>query len=254
MRPVATLLLSCVCLAIPVWAGPPPPLLIVAEDAAPPFSYADGSGYANEVVMAALRAAGVAYELRVVPRASCHRAVLEGQVAACLSMAWQDEFKDLIVLAEAPLMALEADLYEHRARPLARPDHPCALPGGSRVAIADGQDYPSETMELARSGVLFEATPSHERSLRMLAAGRVDAAMVLNNELLPRDQLASQVSKELGFVARCGRLTASIGFSLKHPRGSWAHESYQAGYKRIQAMGLLAQIRQRWADKLAAAR
>ncbi|MEJ6002257.1 substrate-binding periplasmic protein [Paucibacter soli] len=252
MHAIATALL--LLLTMSAWAGPPPPLDIMVEDAAPPFSYADGSGYANEVVIAALRAAGVQFKLRVVPRATCLSSVLEGQVAACFSMDWLPEYQDLIVLAEPPLVVLDADLYEHRGRPLPRPEHGCSLPAGTRVAIADGQDYPAETLELARSGALFEASPSHERSLRMLAAGRVDAAMVINNELLPREQLAAQVGKELGFVFRCGRLTASIGFSLKHPRGRWAHESYLAGYKRIEAQGLLAQIRQRWAEKLAAAR
>lgn len=253
MRSIAALVLSCACLALPARAGPPPPLDIMVEEAAPPFSYADGSGYANEVVMAALRARGVQFKLWVVPRATCQHSVLEGLVAACFGMDWQPEYKDRIVLAEPPLVVLDADLYELRARPLPRPEHGCSLPAGTRVALADGQDYPAEALELARAGVLFEASPSHERSLKMLAAGQVDAAMVISNELLPRDRLAAQLGKELGLAFRCGRLTASIGFSLKHGRGRWAHESYLAGYKRIQEMGLLRQIQAAWAKKLATA-
>src|SRR5882672_3584311 len=60
-------------------------LIIAVEDDAAPWSLADGTGYANDVVVAAFRAVGVDVQLRVMPYARCKRMAISGDVVACLS-------------------------------------------------------------------------------------------------------------------------------------------------------------------------
>ena len=62
-------------------------LKIMAEDAAEPFSRADGTGYANDVVKAAFHAVGVEIAFDVVPYARCKKDAEDGKIAACFSMS-----------------------------------------------------------------------------------------------------------------------------------------------------------------------
>src|SRR5258706_1006278 len=69
-------------------------LQIMAEDAAEPFSRADGTGYANEIVKTAFHAAGVEIRFDVVPYARCKKDVDDGKVLACFSMSWDRGVED----------------------------------------------------------------------------------------------------------------------------------------------------------------
>jgi hypothetical protein len=53
-------------------------LTIMVEDAAAPWSRSDGTGYANDVVVAAFKEMGVEIQLRVVPYSRCKYLVLSG--------------------------------------------------------------------------------------------------------------------------------------------------------------------------------
>lgn len=68
-------------------------LTIMVEDAAAPWSGSDGTGYANDVVVAAFKEMGVEIQLRVVPYSRCKYLVLSGQVTACFNMSWQPKFR-----------------------------------------------------------------------------------------------------------------------------------------------------------------
>src|SRR5277367_4729259 len=73
-----------------------PPLTIMVEDASEPFSRRDGTGYANDIVRAAFKAAGIEVGLDVVPYARCKKSLEDGATPACFAMSWLPEFQNRI--------------------------------------------------------------------------------------------------------------------------------------------------------------
>ena len=54
------------------------------------------------------------------------------------------------------------------------------------------------------------------------------------------------VAGEVAFAFREGIEKSYVGFSKKHPRGDWARQQFDAGFKKILADGSVAAIRKKW--------
>ncbi len=224
-------------------------LTIMVEDAAAPWSKSDGTGYANDVVVAAFKEMGVQVHLRVVPYSRCKYMVLNGQVVACFNMSWQPGFEGKIQLAARPIFNVSNDVFEPVNAPLPKPaDGKCALPAGTVVGITRDYEYSDQVMALKNSGVVFENSLSDSTGLQKLAARRFQAALVMSNDIEARNQKARQSGTEntVRFAFNCGVVNSTIGFSVIHPDGLRALKLYDEGYRRIEADGVLKGIYQRW--------
>lgn len=224
-------------------------LTIMVEDAAAPWSKSDGTGYANDVVVAAFKAMGVEARLRVVPYSRCKYMVLNGHVAACFNMSWQPGFEGKIKLAARPIFNVSNDVFEPVDSPLPKPpEGQCALPAGTVLGITRDYEYSDQVMALKNSGVVFENSLSDSTGLQKLAARRFQAALVMSNDVEARDQKARQSGTEntVRFAFNCGVVNSTIGFSVTHPDGLRALELYNEGYRRIEAQGVLNDIHRRW--------
>ncbi|EJM42614.1 periplasmic component of amino acid ABC-type transporter/signal transduction system [Pseudomonas sp. GM33] len=224
-------------------------LTIMVEDAAAPWSNRDGTGYANDVVLAAFKEMAVEARLKVVPYSRCKYMVLNGQVAACFNMSWQPEFQGRIKLAARPIFKVSNDVFESIKTPLPKPpDGQCILPPGTVVGITRDYEYSTQVMALQTSGVVFENSLSDLTSLQKLAARRFQAAVIMSNDLEVRNRKAQQSGTEdtVRFAFNCGLVNSTIGFSLSHPDGLRALEVYDEGYRRIEANGVLKKLHQRW--------
>jgi polar amino acid transport system substrate-binding protein len=236
------------------WAAEPADpsrVTVLVEDANPPWSRADGSGYANEVVVAAYKQIGVAAKVAVVPYARCKKAVIEGTGVACVTMTWLPEFEGLVRFASEPLTRVSSDVFENVGKPLPRPwPGACKLPPGLVVGVVHGYEYPPETMALA-PGSAFAMADSDLINLNKLSRGRLDAAVIITNDLQPRHVKAieSNTQPKVRFAFNCGIETGFIGFSVKHPQGAWALGAYESGYQQIKHNGVLEKIDERWGRK-----
>lgn len=226
------------------------PLLIAVEDDASPWSNSDGTGFANDIVSAAFKAAGVEMVLTVVPYARCKDMAIKGKAAACLSMAWLPEFSGKIVFAEKPLFPCYADYFSPINKPL-KATREEDLPKGTVVGIVSGYEYPPSIYALQKKGVLiFEESESENLNLKKLAMGRIDAALVDNNEtktaevLIARAGVTGQVTRSF----RSGIMNLFIGFSSKHPQGMEALKKFNKGHRIISANGTRRNIEQKWRD------
>ncbi|MGE8064610.1 substrate-binding periplasmic protein [Pseudomonas sp. NPDC089569] len=224
-------------------------LTIMVEDAAAPWSASDGTGYANDVVVAAFKEMAVEVRLKVVPYSRCKYLVLSGQVAACFNMSWQPEFEGKIKLAAQPIFRVSNDIFEPVKAPLPKPaDAQCSLPPGTVVGITRDYEYSAKVMALKASGVVFENSLSDLTSLQKLAARRFQAAVIMSNDLEVRNQKAKQsgTEDEVRFAFNCGVIDSTIGFSVTHPDGLRALALYDDGYRRIKANGVLKKIHMHW--------
>jgi ABC-type amino acid transport substrate-binding protein len=227
-------------------------LKIMAEDAAEPFSRADGTGYANEVVKAAFHAAGVEIQFDVVPYARCKKDVEDGKVAACFSMSWYKGVEDVVVFSDLPVIQVYADVFLNRNSPsrVARIDD---IGKGAVVGIVNEYEYPDAIYGLRRQGAALQLAPNDGANLQMLARGRLDAAIVMTNDLVPRMQKAldAGVGSDVVYAFRGGVEKGYVGFSKKNARGESARQQFDAGYKKIIADGTVEAIRRKWTIRAA---
>jgi len=216
------------------------PLTIMVEDASEPFSRPDGSGYANDLVRAAYKAAGIEIRFNIVPYARCKRSLEMAETPACFSMSWVPEFQGRIVFADHPLFVVHADVFT-------RPGG-ASLGYGSVVGIVNGYEYPAGINDLARRGVSFMRNIDEAAGLRMLARGRLDAAVVMTSEFenMPRRLAAAGVTDKVAFAWRGGLVQSHIGFNPAHPRGAEARAAFNRGYAIIRANHVRDRIRDDW--------
>jgi len=238
-------ILSLVILSSPL-AAATADLTIMVEDAAPPFSQADGTGFANDVIKAAFRASGVNVTLDVVPYARCKKTVEDGKVAACASMSWYQEVETKVMFSSAPIFVVYADIFYRKSSP--RIARMTDIKPGSSVGIINEYEYPESIYELGRRGVIFQTSPNDDANLKMLARGRLDAVVVMTNDLEPQAQkvITAGVAPDIEYGFRGGSEDSYIGFSKKHPLGDAARQQFDAGYKKILADGTLDAIKKKW--------
>jgi polar amino acid transport system substrate-binding protein len=225
-----------------------PPLVVMVEDASEPFSRRDGTGYANDIVRAAFKAAGVAVRLDVVPYARCKKSLEDGVTPACFAMSWEPEFKNRVVFSDLPLFEVHADVYARRS---ARISGPQGLRPGSTLGIINGYEYPDAIQALARRGVMLVGNVSEAANLQMLAKGRLDAAVMMTSEIenMPRRISWMEVGSAVKLAFRAGLMKSYIGFTPANPRGEEARLAFNRGYAIIIANRTKDRIRNAWMKK-----
>jgi polar amino acid transport system substrate-binding protein len=225
-------------------------LEIGAEDDAAPWSQADGSGYANELVLAAFAAAGVKVHLQVLPYARCKQMVMDGVIPACFSMSRSPEVSSSVEFASEPLFVCHTNYVETAARAVAAPKTPRV------VGAVLGYEYPDSLHARVKSGELvLEESVSEELNLKKLADGRIDAALVNTNETKPLDTMIAKAGPmKVETAVLEGELDSYLGFSRKHPRGPSARAQFDEGFRRIAEDGTKQRITAAWIARARAAR
>lgn len=223
-------------------------MTIMVEDASEPFSRADGSGYANDLVRAAYKAAGVDLTLSVVPYARCREYLKKARVPACFAMSWSKDLENTgIVFSKEPLFEVYADVFINGASPKT-PKTLADIRPGSMVGIINGYEYPHEVAALEKAGVRLERNTDDRANLKMLAHDRIDAVILMTSEFddINRrlDTSKSRDSARLAF--RSGLMKSYIAFNLKNPQGKLARDAFERGYALIVSSHEADRIRQRW--------
>jgi polar amino acid transport system substrate-binding protein len=223
------------------------PLLIAVEDAAAPWSYQDGTGYANDLVREAFRAVGVEVTFKVVPYVSCKRLVVNGAVVGCFSMSPEPGLEREVTFAETPLFTVWFDYFYNRKKPLAATSEG-NIPRGTLVGIVIGYEYPPYVRQLKGRGVILQESRDEETNLKKLAHGRIDAAIITHNDLKPVETMIVKAGAtgSIEFLFRSGVMGSFIGFSKKHPQGEVARKKFNEGFRIIRKNGRVKQIMARW--------
>ncbi|GAB3129807.1 substrate-binding periplasmic protein [Novispirillum itersonii] len=227
---------------------------IAAEDAFPPWSLPDGRGAGNEIVQEAFRRQGVTVELAVVPYARCRRAVITGDVAACLSMGANEVTRRDVMLPTPSLAQIRAVLVTDGARSQAALPgcDPAQWPQRPRIGIVNGYEYPAEWDRIAASGRAEVVTvQSDSAGLRMLGAGRLDGMVLLFDQLRTPDGLMHRAGQSFPLSQLCplGGITTYLGFSASRPDSAALLRRFEDGYRALQADGTLDAILSRWRDR-----
>ena len=225
-------------------------LVLGAEDAAGPWGGPDGAGCGNDLVRAAYQAVGVPVTLKILPYARAKEATLAGTLAGCFSMSPAPELQGKVVLSREPLYAATSTLFRRQgeAEQITSLDN---IPGTATVGVVNEYEYPEGIQQLERRGVRLVANRSEVANLEMLARGRLTLVVVQLDELKSLDGLLAEARAQ-GHVALAFRLASQgsfLGFSLAHPQGRWAKETFDQGFAVIKTDGTLQKILKTWKAK-----
>src|SRR5262249_7979016 len=141
----------------------------------------------------------------------CKKSLEDGTTPACFSMSWSPEFEGRIVFSELPLFHVHADVFKKagirgpKGAPLAR---------GASLGVVNGYEYPEPVVAMGRRGVALERNIDEAANLKMLASGRLDAAVVMTSdfEKVPHQLAQAGISREVVYAFRSGELQSYIGF------------------------------------------
>src|SRR5579872_5704611 len=159
-----------------------PEITIMVEDASEPFSRADGSGYANDLVRAAYKAVGVKLTLNVVPYARCKEFLKRAMVPGCFAMSSSKDLDNTgIVFSREPLFQVYADVFLNSASQR-HPKSLADIPPRSTIGIINGYEYPDEVYEMEKAGIHLERNIDDSANLKMLAHNRLDAAILMTSD------------------------------------------------------------------------
>ena len=227
-------------------------LEIAVEDSAAPWSQSDGTGCANDIVLAAYRAAFVPVKLKVFPYARAKEMAITGQIPACFAMSWSPELQGKIIFADAdkPLYICRSTYVQNLQMPV-KANSEKTLPPGTRLGTVINYEYPPSVTSLSGQGVIFEATHSEEINLKKLSMGRIDLAIINIDDLRTARLLFAKagVTGQVGIAFAGDSMPSHIGFSIAHPRGEFARAKFNEGYAAIKKDGTLARIYAQWRAK-----
>lgn len=222
------------------------------EDDAAPWSYANGSGYANDLVKAAYAAAGWQVTLQVLPYARCKAMAMSGKLAGCFSASKTPELEQRMLFPKNPVFVAHFML---------------AIPSGSnppdcdtndwgrgwRIDTVNGYEYPPRIEYLKSRPDLTALTSNSESlSLRKLAQHRIDAAIVTIDTVKRLDLLLNMAGVAPNSVATScdlGSMPAYVMFSASHPQGQAALQAFDRGHQLLLEHGAIKHLQGEWRQR-----
>jgi len=226
-------------------------LKILVENDAAPWSKADGTGYANDLVKAIYDAVDVDVDFEVVPYARCKRYAETGEAVGCFNMAKIPEVENIMTFPEIPLFFAYISYFHNIENPLSASNAE-NIKKGAIVGTVIGYEYDDMFYKLEKEGqIAVEKTRSEEMNIRKLGSGRLDAVILWNNETKPADFIIEKagMTGEVALAFHSTKLELHMGFSKTHPKGEWALQKYEEGIKLIQSNGVYERITQSWINK-----
>lgn len=226
-------------------------LIIGVEDDAAPWSLADGTGYANELVKAIYQAVNVDIELDVIPYVRCKKEAIDGTKVGCFNMAKIADLEDDIIFPKTPLFLEYISYFYLKEKPLKALSER-EIKKGTIVGTVIGYEYTDTFYELKNGGIIqSDETNSETLNIQKLALGRIDAAILVHNETKSSDFIIKNAGAK-GQILKAftsDTLELHIGFSKKHPLTEFAMEMYEKGIAIIKANGTYKKITQKYVDQ-----
>jgi len=225
---------------------------ILAEDAAGLWAQPDGTGCANDIVIAAFKAVDAEIFLVVTPYVRAKQLVMQGRAFACFSMALDDELKGKVVFPRTPLYTNTATIFVRKSEAV-KYFSMADIPPYSVIGTARGYEYPDEFANMVREGRLIaDIAPDETHSLKKLAAGRFDFVIMTLDELKTVDFVLKQAgvvdTVQPAFVV--GNMDTFVGFAVGYPETADALEEFDAGMAIIKKNGTMEKILASWKAKI----
>ncbi|MFZ6773333.1 hypothetical protein ACO0LB_11525 [Undibacterium sp. SXout7W] len=164
-------------------------------------------------------------------------------------MSWDQKFSGKIIFGDSPLFSVTPTYYERIQHPLTARSE-VDLGKGIVIDIVHDYEYPRSVMQTQSRGATFDHARSEQGNLKKLVAGRVNTALVMNNELdtenFPIEDSDIRQQVRVAFHSTSNQ-HSYIGFSTQHPQGLWALEKFKHGMRIINAdKELKKRLKEKW--------
>ena len=192
------ILLACVlCFATLTHAqSPRPTLQLGAEDSWPPYSDRRGEGISTNIVRAAFAKEGIQTEVHVRPYARVLQEVRSGVLDAGYNVTRQENTEKDFIFGKEPILQAKAYWYVS-ANSAATFNTINQIPSEFRVGGIIDYEY-GDKYEQYRYRFKEIRVPRQSQLLKMLQAGRIDAAVMFEEE-------ANQALREMGLPNKAVR-------------------------------------------------
>lgn len=223
-------------------------VVLGAEDDAAPWSYADGSGYVNDLVKATFQEVGWNLQLKVMPYARCKALAIAGKLAGCFSMSKTPELESALLYPGAPVISAQ-NLLIARADSTHSGCTPNTWPGQTRIGLVRGYEYRNAVDALDQSDmVTIDHAESEVSNLRKLQAGRIDVTVVTVDDVKRLEYLQRLAGTSVSFRTVCdfGAMPGYAAFSRLHVQGAAARAAFDEGYDRLVKRGAIAALQRAW--------
>ncbi|OYT99973.1 MAG: hypothetical protein CFE40_01215 [Burkholderiales bacterium PBB1] len=223
-------------------------VVLGAEDDAAPWSYADGSGYVNDLVKAAFQEVGWDAQWKVMPYTRCKALAIAGKLAGCFSASKLPELESAVLYSSEPVFAAQNVLIVP-SNSTRLGCEVAAWGDQTLIGLVRGYEYTEKVNALPHDAkVRIDYADSEVSNLRKLQAGRIDAAVVTVDEVKRLEYLARLANTTIDFKTVCdlGTMPAYVMFSRLHVQGAAARAAFDEGHARLIKRRAVAVLQLTW--------
>ncbi|RYY02952.1 MAG: transporter substrate-binding domain-containing protein [Gammaproteobacteria bacterium] len=219
-----------------VFAQSPPQLLILgAEDSWPPYTDKQGEGISTNIIRAAFAKEGIQTEIHVRPYARVLQEIKAGVLDGGYNVTRQQNTEAEFIFGHEPILRAKAYWYVSARSPITF-SAISQVPDGLRVGGIIDYEY-GDIYEQQRKRFREVRVPRQSQLLKMLEAGRIDAAVMFEEE-------ANQALREMRLPANAVRKVMYnhtsdiyVAFSRKKEESAKNAVALDKGLKLLKTSG-----------------
>ncbi|MEO2281968.1 substrate-binding periplasmic protein [Pseudoalteromonas pernae] len=206
-------------------------VVIAAEDAWTPYSNADGTGMANDLIIAAFDAVDVSVEFHVYPYARVLRYLDAGSYVAGFNVPIDSESQSKYLLGNTPLYKAYSAYYHNTRWPLAALNRDQL--NGELIGVVREYGYGQHYLEMLETGKVIAAEANADLpNVKRLELGRLDGAIIFikaANYLRRADEIPDNI--QIAFLNEGTDIY--LAFSREHPDGARLQKLFEKGLQII---------------------
>jgi len=213
-------------------------IILGAENDWVPYSNHDGTGMANEIVLAAYKAVGIDVKFQVGPYNRLLKMVRNGEILGAFNVPKESSNEKEYIFGKTPLFTALSAYYYNVEEPLSATRKE-ELVNGEKVGVVF--DYGYGEFFSNNDQVTKIKVRSDLLNLRKLAKGRIDATILY-------DKTAQKLIKESGLTGKILKAFDSetagvyVSFSKVFPKAQYYADKLDEGLAGIKANGIYKSI------------
>jgi polar amino acid transport system substrate-binding protein len=213
-------------------------IILGAENDWVPYSNHDGTGMANEIVLAAYKAVGIDVKLQVGPYNRLLKMVRNGEILGAFNVPKESSNEKEYIFGKTPLFTALSAYYYNVEEPLSATRKE-ELINGEKVGVVF--DYGYGEFFSNNDRVTKIKVRSDLLNLRKLAKGRIDATILYDKtarKLIGENGLSGKIQK--AFNSETAEIY--VAFSKVFPKAQYYADKLDEGLAIIKATGTYKKI------------
>jgi polar amino acid transport system substrate-binding protein len=219
-------------------AGANETIILGAENDWVPYSNKDGTGMANEIVLAAYKAVGIDVKFKVAPYNRLLKMVRDGEILGVFNIPKELSNEKEYLFGKVPIFIARSAYYQNVSNPLSATGKE-GLKNGEKIGVVF--DYGYGDFFSGNDRIVKIEVRSDQLNLRKLAKGRIDATILYDKtarKLIKENSLSDKVVK--AFDSEAGEIY--VAFSKRFPNAQHYADKLDQGLSAIEKSGDMKRI------------